>query len=169
MIIVKVTPQILKKAKNKAKELGKLKNSITYGEGNIAGFVGELIVSEYLKGDNNSTFDYDIKKGKIKYEVKTKRCTSPPKPEYDCSVAKTSLHQECDRYVFTRVLVDQGKPIEVYILGWITKKEFIAKARALVRGQIDPSNNFLVKADCYNVRINQLRGFRRKNSASSVA
>jgi hypothetical protein len=34
--------------------------------------------------------------------------------------------------------------------------EYYEKARYLEKGQIDPSNNFTVKADCYNVAIADL-------------
>ena len=36
------------------------------------------------------------------------------------------------------------------------QKEYFKLARKMVKGQIDPSNNFIVRADCYNLQINGL-------------
>ena len=40
MIEVELTPDMLSRAKKKAKEMGQLRNSITKGDGNVAGFLG---------------------------------------------------------------------------------------------------------------------------------
>ena len=40
---------------------------------------------------------------------------------------------------------------------WLTKEEYFDKANLLKKGEIDPSNNFTVKADCYNLKISELR------------
>ena len=50
-----------------------LNNSITKGDGNLAGALGEVIVCDYYNGEQKNTYDYDlILKGK-KIDVKTKR------------------------------------------------------------------------------------------------
>ena len=41
MIEVEITEKMKQRAWRKAREMGKLKNSITKGDGNIAGFLGE--------------------------------------------------------------------------------------------------------------------------------
>ena len=38
----------------------------------------------------------------------------------------------------------------------LTKEEYFNKATFLKKGDIDPSNNYTVKADCYNVPISEL-------------
>ena len=50
MIEVKITPQMKKRAWDKARKMGKLRNSITRGQGNIAGFLGEEIANAFIKG-----------------------------------------------------------------------------------------------------------------------
>ena len=60
MIEVKITPQMKKRAWSKARKMGKLRNSITRGQGNIAGFLGEEVANELIKGQVNNTYDYDI-------------------------------------------------------------------------------------------------------------
>ena len=91
MIEIPITESMKKRAWHKARSMGKLKNSILQGEGNIAGFLGEEVVNDLIDGTISNTYDYDIvyktKSQNIKYDVKTKRCTSPPKPYYECSVA----------------------------------------------------------------------------------
>ena len=70
---VKVTRDMLVKARDKAVEMGRLHNSILNGGGNLAGFIGELIVLKVLGGEWSNTYDYDILLGKIKIDAKTKQ------------------------------------------------------------------------------------------------
>ena len=104
MIEIAITEKMKQRAWRKARSMGKLKNSITAGDGNIAGFLGEEVANEIINGIVSNTYDYDIlyetTSRKIKYDVKTKRCTSEPKPFYECSVAAYNTRQECDRYVY---------------------------------------------------------------------
>ena len=154
MIEIKLTKETVEQCKNKAKDIGKLNNSITKGQGNLAGIVGEYIVHKYLKNSKwKNTYNYDLIYNDNKIDVKTKRCNSKPKENYDCSVAKTSLHQNCDEYIFVRILNDFSL---AWIVGKKNKKEYFKLARKMVKGQIDPSNNFIVRADCYNLQINGL-------------
>ncbi len=88
MIEVKITDDMKTRAWRKAREMGKLNNSITKGDGNIAGFLGEEIANEVIGGKITNTYDYDIiDDDGLRYDVKTKRCTSEPKGYYECSVA----------------------------------------------------------------------------------
>ena len=48
------------------------------------------------------------------------------------------------------------------MLGWLDSDEYFDKATRLNKGEIDRSNGYVVKADCYNVRISDLRNFRRR-------
>lgn len=168
MIEVKVTKEMLKKAGEKAKEMGTINNSIVRGDGNIAGFLGEEVANNILSGQIINTFDYDILTGdlcgnsqQISWDVKTKRCKSPPRDYYECSVADIQ-NQKCDRYVFVRVqtpIVDQGK---AWVLGWLPREEYFKKARKMTKGETDPSNGFVVKADCHNVAIKDLNKFESR-------
>ena len=153
MKIVKPTEDQKKLAKKLAKEMGSIKNSITKGEGNAAGFLAEIVVADLLGAQKKSTKDYDLitKEGKT-VDVKTKRTNVPPKSYYECSIAKTSLHQNCDYYVFTRCLPDGT----LYILGDFEQDAYFVKARKLEKGQQDGDNNFIVKADCFNLPISEL-------------
>ena len=157
-----ITKDMINKAKTKANQMGKLNNSITKGQGNIAGFLVEEGANSLIKGDVSNTYNYDIIYNKIKYDVKTKRCTSPPKSHYECSVAAYNIKQKCDRYAFVRIEWVNGKWGRAWVLGWLEHDEYFEKAEKLNRGDIDRSNGFMVKADCYNVPISELRNFRRR-------
>ena len=110
MKFVKIQDWMFLNANKKSKNMGKLKNSITSGEGNLAGFLGEEIIKFDLgeKCTECNTYDYDIiLKNKIKIDVKTKRTTVEPLDYYECSVAEYNTKQKCHVYAFVRVDIDK--------------------------------------------------------------
>jgi hypothetical protein len=151
---VKITEDHIKKAKKMAEEMGKLKNSITKGDGNLAGFIGEIIVAELAGAKHKNTYDYDmvLSDGKT-VDVKTKRTTVEPKEYYESSVAAFNTKQECDYYAFVRVHTDLTK---AWFLGIISKDVYYMKAHFLRKGEFDNSNNYEVKADCYNMKYHDI-------------
>ena len=144
------------KANKKAKELGLLNNSIRSGEGNIYGFLGEILVSEYINAIIENTYDYDVIKNGIKIDIKTKCCTSKPLENYFCSVAAFNTTQKCDVYIFVRILENFSK---AWILGGRTKIKSFQEAKFFKAGEIDPSSNYgwTFRADCYNMEISKLK------------
>ena len=153
MIQVEITDEMLLAAREKATEMGELNNSILKGQGSLAGFVGEQVVMKILGGKWENTYDYDINVDNVRIEVKTKQTTVQPLPHYECSVAAFNIKQNCDAYAFVRVLKDFSVG---WFLGVMKKDEFFQKAKKLKKGEVDPSNNFTVRADCYNLRIDEL-------------
>tara|TARA_R110002020_G_scaffold132467_1_gene295821 strand:- start:28 stop:504 length:477 start_codon:yes stop_codon:yes gene_type:complete len=151
---IKVSLDMIENARIKSTEMGKLHNSILKGGGNLAGFIGEQIALECLGGEWHNTYSYDIilPDGK-KVDVKTKQTSVKPLPEYDCSIAKFNTKQECDMYAFVRVKNDLTIG---WYLGSMDKKEYFKKAIFMKKGYVDPSNNFTVRADCYNMKIEEL-------------
>ena len=147
------TDEQKKLAHKLAKQMGSIRNSITRGEGNAAGFLGEIVVSDLLGIDREATKDYDMvmSDGRT-IDVKTKRTTVIPKKYYDCSIASTSTHQNCDYYVFTRCMKDGT----IYILGDCGKDDYFNRARFLKKGEQDGDNGYVVRADCYNLPISEL-------------
>jgi len=138
--------------------MGILNNSITEGEGNLAGAIGELKLLEYLGEDKariHRTYDYDIVyMDTLKIDVKTKRTTVPFVDEkYEASIANFNTEQDCDYYVFVRVNLEKRIG---WLLGCISPKLYYSKSRFLKKGQLDGSNNFIVKADCWNVEYGDL-------------
>jgi len=152
-----ITPSMLAKANQKSIEMGSLTNSITDGQGNIAGFIGEEVARQILGGIEKNTYDYDIiLDSGIRVDVKTKRTTVKPKEHYECSVAAFNTKQSCDYYAFVRVHNDMQV---AWFLGVYPKDSYYKDAKFLRKGDIDPSNNFVVKADCYNLPISSLKEF----------
>ena len=151
---IEITLDMIDKARTKAKEMGRLYNSILRGRGSFAGFLGEQIALHCLGGTWENTYEYDIVlPDGSKIDVKTKQTSVTPLPEYDCSVANFNTKQECDMYAFVRV---KGDFTVGWYLGSITKDEYIKRARFMKKGDIDPSNNYKVRADCYNLTIKEL-------------
>ena len=165
MIKIDINNEMIESAKSKARDLGKLNNSITKGKGNLAGFLGEEVAKSVLGGSLNNTYQHDLTTPEgITYDVKTKRCTSAPKEFYECSVANYNTKQQCDRYVFVRIKnnkfdiktsIKSGQ-YEAWYLGWLDKKEYFDKAVFHKKGEVDSNNGFTFKADCYNVPISEL-------------
>jgi len=154
MIELEVSSDQFVRARKKAIDMGRLANSITNGGGNLAGFIGEIVVTDYLKATEKNTYDYDIvDKLNNKIDVKTKRCNSEPKSHYDCSIAAHGTKQKCDMYIFVRVLNNFSK---AWILGQITKDKYFEKATYHKKGDLDDDNKFKYKTNCYNVRISDL-------------
>ena len=151
---VLITSEMKAKAKAKSDDMGLLNNSILKGDGNLTGFLGELVALEVLGGKEHNTYDYDIvlDNGKT-VDVKSKKTSVTPKPYYECSVAAYNIKQKCDYYCFVRIKTD-------YTCGWVLgvypKQKYYEDAVFLKKGQIDTDNNYTVKADCYNIRIDKL-------------
>ena len=138
-----------------SQDMGKLRGSITEGEGNIAGFIGEYSVHEkLLLSEIKRTKDYDLIYKNFLIDVKTKRTTVDYcKPTYEASISDYNPNQLCDIYIFTRVNMEKRFG---WIVGYIPKKEYFSKARFLKKGQIDGSNMFVVKGDCWNLYYRDL-------------
>ena len=64
----------VKEAHQKSTDMGLINNSITRGAGNMAGFLGEIMVMNSLpRGCINNTYEYDIEFDDLRIDVKTKR------------------------------------------------------------------------------------------------
>jgi hypothetical protein len=155
MIEVLITQDMIEEANRKASEMGELRNSIRHGEGNVIGFLGELVAQKVLGGMIDNDYDHDLLLDDFMttVDVKTKSTTVTPKDYYDCSVAAYNTKQKCDYYCFVRVKEDMSVG---WYLGKYKKNDYFKDALKLAKGQIDPANNYTVKADCYNMKISSL-------------
>tara|TARA_R100001480_G_scaffold66099_3_gene77881 strand:+ start:399 stop:893 length:495 start_codon:yes stop_codon:yes gene_type:complete len=161
MIQIKITPDIITRAKKKAASVGNLQGSITGSLSNVVGAIGEIIVEDYSGGEPVNNKDFDLVLENRRVDVKTKRCNTTPSPNYDCSVAAHGSKQDCDSYVFVRILTDHSK---AWILGEVSKDNFYKKATRYQRGDIDPANGFKFRADCYNLAIQELENVNVKKT-----
>jgi len=175
MQLLKFNQDMIEQAVQWANDLGGIKNSITNGAGNLAGRLGEIALANHLGVELADEKDYDmIYKGE-KIEVKTKRRTVPPKGFYDVSVAKTSTHQQPDRYVFISMEFGEfgyyGKPAlgtirrggkwyknpkNIWLCGDMSARDYFQRAKLWRKGTKDDSNGFMTLVDMYNMRIDQL-------------
>jgi len=156
MIETYITPELIQQAKEKSEEMGRLNNSITSGEGNIAGFLGEFLVADLIQAEVTNTYNYDLTKNGYTFDVKTKRCTSKPYDHYECSIAEYNTKQQCDFYIFVRIEYTNEQWKRAWVLGFYPKPQYFKNARYLKKGAIDGSNKFTVKANCYNMYISDL-------------
>jgi hypothetical protein len=148
--------------------------SFTKGKSTIFGCAGEIIVSHYFGGELRQNKDYDMvlnygemkrtpfctiinsamnmNGGQARCEIKTKKTTVAPKEDYANSIARFSAHQDCDLYIFVRVLEDMTK---AWITGVVSSPMFYKNATFHQRGEKDRSNNFTFHADCWNMSIKE--------------
>lgn len=155
MIEVVVTGDMLVEARDKAAEMGRLNNSITRGQGNLTGFLGEAVAQHVLGGELANTYEYDlVLKDGTTIDVKTKLTSVKPLDSYMCSVAKLNTTQKCDYYAFTRIKND-------YSVGWFlgvcSKERYYRKAIFMEKGTVDPDNGYVVRSSCYNLPIHMLQ------------
>ena len=139
-------------------EMGTLKNSISKGQGNQAGFIGELVVGDYLGAEQTNTYEYDLilPNGKT-IDVKTKRCNTEPRAEYDASISSYNTKQQCDYYVFTRILHDYSV---LWIAGYMEKELYFNQAVERKKGERDPTNGFLFRSSCWNLPYGDLKDIK---------
>ena len=163
-IEIDITDDILKIANFKAQDMGHINKSIMKGEGNLAGFLGEECVKKYFGlqlGTEENTYDYDLIYLGEKIDVKSKRTSVIPRCNHECSVAALNTRQNCDYYIFTRVLFEDESPKKVYIMGYARKSDYYNRARFLRKGEVDGSNRFIVREDCYNMYYSDLSSVER--------
>ena len=166
MIEITPTKEQIKEARLSAGATTGLQGSITQGGGSPAGALGEILVRDMMDYRHANTAHYDLYTDQgVRIDVKTKRCTSAPKPFYECSIAAHGTKQDCDEYVFVRVLNNLQR---AWILGRISKDEYYSKAIRHKRGEVDESNNFTFKSDCYNLEISELWPIQKHNYSTSL-
>lgn len=161
-----ISGEIRSLASKKANELGKLRNSILKGNGNLTGFIGEYSVIKLFDDlgiacSHAGDYQYDIILGdatdlnKTSLEVKTKFSSVVPQSHYECSVANYNTSQKCDFYYFVRT-----SSTDAYILGYLKREKFWKIAEKRVAGQTDGASNMkngAIVADCWNVTISALK------------
>jgi hypothetical protein len=156
MIEVKISKDQIARAE-KLYPFENLKGSIMRGESDIYGALGEVLIQDHYEDremDTNSTYDYDlILDGWKKIDVKTKRTTVYPQPNYTCSITHK---QKCHYYFFVRILEDLTTG---YLLGYI-EAETMHRSAFKKKGELDDSG-FAYRADGYHIKIKQLHKFKK--------
>ncbi len=155
MIKLPITPEIIEQAEIRAAKVGKLKNSIRNGEGNLVGAIGELLVENYIGVNKTDSYEYDLIFEGRTLDVKTKERNVPPLPEYSCMIPAYNTHQHCDCYVFVSILGDHTMG---WIVGRITKARYLEEAKFYHKGDVDPTSPYgwVYKSDSYDLPISKL-------------
>lgn len=154
MIEVIPTAAQIREAQESHIAMGEIAQSIRRGEGNLYGFLGELIVAARFGCKMESTAHYDMVSAKgATIDVKTKVTTVKPQPTFECSIVAYQK-QTCDLFVFVRILDNLTR---AWILGYITPAAYFAAAAFRRKGELDPNSSkhrpFRFTADCYNLPI----------------
>lgn len=160
MIIVEIVipTEVLQEAKKAAKSLGVLRGSITHGKGNVIGFIGEILASEYIGAIMDRTYDYDMVYKGYTIDVKTKRTTiEHVYTNFEASISNWNPHQKCDFYLFSRVNLDKKL---CWLIGYIKPEDYFKHAKFMKKGMLDKSNGYLIKYDCWNLPYFHLKSIK---------
>ena len=160
MVEMVITDEMISMAKLRREKMpGVIRNSIMGGNRTFEGCLGEVVVAIHMNAKYITTYDFDLVCKEYKIEVKTKVRSVLPKPHYEVSIANFNTKQECDYYVFVSLYCPKGKtlPEKAHIVGCYPPKQYINDAKFLKQGEIDPDNNFVVRADCWNMKISDLK------------
>ena len=154
--------KIIREATEWAENLGGIYNSITKGDGNYAGRLGELALAKHLGVEVKDHKDYDLIYNDSKVEVKTKRRATKPKPNYTVNIASTSRHQKPDTYAFLSVEYsdrDSGGNysdlLKIWLCGYKSADQFFEEAEFWPKGTPDPPF-FKTHRDMYVMKIKDL-------------
>jgi hypothetical protein len=155
MIQLRPTNQQIERAK-KLFDFKELNGSITNGEGNIPGAMGEVLIADHYGVDHSNTYDYDliIKDKKVDVKTKSYKAGLNPRREWTLNVASFNSTQSCDYYCFVGLASDFGVG---FLYGFISSDRFHDVAIFGKAGEEDVFNpGFTYRGDCYNIRIKDL-------------
>ena len=157
MIEILITEEQRKRA-NELYDFKILKGSVTKGEGNKVGALGEIIVWDKYKNITTyeGNYDYDLIIKNTKVDVKSKLQTVPPQPNHTCNIFAYNTRQKTDYYCFVVILSDLSKG---WIVGWKDKESFFKEATFKKKGESDdnaPNSSFRFRDDCYCMRLDKL-------------
>lgn len=168
MIILYPSAEQIAQAKEEGRKMGVLPNSKTYGRGNAIGMCAEIVCAEWMGAERvrPPVYSHDLVMDGITYDVKARRCSGPPLPEYAAGVfAKAGKHGiKANRLLFTRIKDDMS---ELYIVGWLTTLQFARRSSFIEKGTRE--DGFLHRADSYSLPISRLNPPETLLQASSLA
>ena len=151
-----ISPSQLKRAQE-LYEFNNLRNSITKGDSQIYGAIGEIVVWDWLcnagvETEYHGTFDYDLFAEDVSIDVKTKKVKVPPQNEHNASVPAYNTKQKTFMYFWVYVLEDMST---AWLVGWLDKESFFEEATFNKQGDKD-GEKWVFKADTYSLKIKHL-------------
>jgi hypothetical protein len=158
----------------KKNNMGQRGNADGDSEQQLTGLIAEVLVYESLLGKPyqfKTTFDggLDFIYEGSKIDVKTMGRSVCSKPEYINNLFASQLNYEADTLVFCSL---NKTDLVLEVCGWITKEEFLRKAKFYTAGQIrkrGDGTEFPIKAHNYEIAnsdlnpYTQLVSWRRDN------
>lgn len=155
-------------------ELGNLNKSITKGAGNNAGYLSEIVLSNFLGIEYNPSHsdlhNHDIEYKGFKIEVKTKRTIHKCRPEFCMTVNEISNHQQPDYFFFVLITFNDRKKIngsyvyygvnEITFCGYYEADLFYKEAEFKPAGTFNPYNKTANKEAMYEMKVKDLKTFK---------
>jgi hypothetical protein len=156
---INITPEQIEEAKN-LYDFKCLKNSITKGESQLHGAVGEVIAMELLRSRGNEVkyegdYNYDLISNGKRIDVKTIRTDKEPTDEFNANISAFNHTQQTDYYLWCAVSIDLSYG---YVIGYLDKDEFYKIAELKKKGEID-WGNWMFKSDTYTTKIKNIKKF----------
>ena len=154
-----ITPEQIEEAKD-LYNFKCLKNSITNGESQVHGALGELIAMQVLQLRENHVdyvghYDYDLICNGKRIDVKTIKSNHEPKDDYNANISAFNHTQQTDFYLWCYVSLDMTYG---YVIGYLEKDEFYKIAELKKKGEID-WGKWTFKSDTYTTKIKNLKKF----------
>lgn len=136
----------------------KLRNSITEGQSQIYGALGEVMVMNFFKlyyenVEYVGSYDFDIKINGKKIDVKTIKTDKEPTKDFNANISAYNITQKTDFYLWCSVAENMKYG---YIIGYLEKDEFYKIAQLKKKGEID-WGNWVFKSDTYTTQIKNIK------------
>jgi hypothetical protein len=169
MIVITPSSMQIAETMRRVRESGDYKKSIRGKPARQVGFLGEIIVRDYLvsrgyRYQETRTTQNDALLNGRKIEVKSKERSVPPKSNYEGSIAAYNKeHQDVDAHIFVSFVKstkyrkdDVRRLIKAFVVG--VADNIIVERNAYLRpeGMVDASNGFDTPMECYNLRFDCL-------------
>ena len=123
--------------------------------------IGEIMVKGLfkIKHEWNDEFDggYDLKLGKVKFDVKTMSRNVDPQPDYVFNVLEFQKDLDSDAYIFCSI---NQRTNMLFVCGWIDKKDFFKKAEKYEKGKSrkrKDGSKMKLKANNFEIKIKDLK------------
>jgi len=154
-----ITPEQIEEAKD-LYNFKCLKNSITNGESQIYGALGEVITMAFLRSKGKEVkyegdYNYDLISNGKKIDVKTIKTDKEPTDEFNANIDANNTTQKTDFYLWCSVSVDMTYG---YVIGYLDKDKFYKIAYLKKKGEIDHSD-WTFKSDTYTTKIKNIKKF----------
>lgn len=147
---------MIERADEMAKAVPHLHLSETECRFKFQGALGELAGAQYLNAElvSNSNFNCDLLYRGKKIDVKTLTTNVVPNYTYDGCVPAKNSHQETDYYLFVRLLYRNQEPRTAYLMAYMRREGFYAKASFVRAGS--SSQRLSAKYDMYALEYRRM-------------